>query len=80
MSLPPNTVEEDDDTNQEELNIHNDMDERQMLSFIIPSNTIFMSHIETLGHRDFDLNHVWNDTTSSNVSLENPTNFIKIQV
>ena len=53
------------------------MDEWEMLSRLVPPNTIQVSHIDTLGHRDFDLIHAWNSTTGSNNNLEDPKNFIK---
>ena len=59
MPLPPYVIQEDDDTNEEEVNIgDNDMDEWKMLSCIIPPNEIQLFDLETLGHRYFDLNVV----------------------
>ena len=49
-----------------------------MLSHIILPNAIQVSFLETLGRRDFDLNVVQNQyTTSSDVVLEDPNNLIK---
>ena len=55
----------------------NDMDEWEMLSRLVPPNTVQVSDIDTLGHRGFDLIHAWNSTTGSNSNLEDPTYFIK---
>ena len=53
------TIKEYDDTHQDEINIEDDMDEWEMLSHLVPPNTIQVSHIETLRHRVFYLVHVW---------------------
>ena len=53
------------------------MDDWDILSCLVPLNTIQVSEIETLGRRDFDLIHTWNSTTGSNNNLEDPTYFIK---
>ena len=42
-----------------------------------PPNTIQVSNIDTLGDKDFDLIHAWNNTTGLNSNLEDPTYFIK---
>ena len=53
------TIKEYDDTHQDEINIENGMDEWEMLSHLVPPNTIQVSDIETLSHRVFDLVHMW---------------------
>ena len=53
------TIKEYDDTHQDEINIEDDMDDSEMLSHLVPPNTIEVSDIETLSHRFFDLVHVW---------------------
>ena len=77
IPLGPNTNEEDDNTHQDEVIHENDMDEWEMLSCLVPPNTVQVSDINTLGRRDFDLIHAWNSTTGSNSNLEDPTYFIK---
>ena len=67
--MGPDTNEEDDDTHQDEVIHENDMDEWEMLSRLVPPNTVQVSDIDTLGRRDFDLIHAWNSTTGSNSNL-----------
>ena len=61
--MGPDTNEEDDDTHQYEVIHENEMDEWEMLSHLVPPNTVQVSDIDTLGHKDFDLIHAWNSTT-----------------
>ena len=77
IPLEPDTNEEDDDTHEDEVIHENDMDEWEMLSRLVPPNTVQVSDIDTLGRRDFDLIHAWNSTTGWNRDLEDPTDFIK---
>ena len=77
IPLEPDTNEEDDDTHEYGVIHENEMDEWEMLSRLVPPNTIQVLDIDTLGHIDFDLIHAWNSTTGSNRNLEDPTYFIK---
>ena len=69
IPLGPDTNEEDHDTHQDEVVHENDMDEWEMLSCLVPPNTIQVSDIETLGRRDFDLVHPWNSTIGESNNL-----------
>ena len=75
--MAPDTIEEDDDTHQDEVIHDNDMDEWDMLSRLVPPIIVQVSYIETLVRRDFDLIHAWNSTTGSNNNLEDATDSIK---
>ena len=61
----------------ETTNVDEDIEEWKFLSRLVPPNNINVSHLDTLGWRDFDLCFNWEEIVISNDVVEGAIDFIR---